>query len=428
MSVSAIPGSAMRVGRYEVLRKIAVGEMAELVLARLVGIADFRKLVVLKWIRSDLAELERVQALFAREARIAARLDHPNIVHTVDFGLAQGRQFVAMEYVHGESLASLLARTGTLPLDGAVRLIAELLGALDYAHTRADDDGSSLGIVHRDVCPTTVVVGYEGHVVLVDFAIARAAAWEDLTYTGEVRGKIDYAAPEQARGDALDGRADVYSAGVLLSRLVDAHGRSAVASIVERATAADRTQRFATAAAMRDALLALARERGLDMSPAPLAHLMRDAFGVRPHPSAAPESWFAGLQAAARMPAAAPAPVRRSSRRVVLAAGLTVALALAVALVMIIRRDPAPTDDDAPAARADAPPPFAATTDAIPTTATPAPTTSGNAAIAEPTAPPGTARPTAREAKPAPRTRTRRTTTRRTPRDPDDLLPTREVR
>ncbi len=409
----------MRVGRYEVLRKIAVGEMAELVLARLVGLADFRKLVVLKWIRSDLAELERVQALFAREARIAARLDHPNIVHTVDFGLAQGRQFVAMEYVHGETLASTLSRTGTLPLECAVRLVVELLGALDYAHTRADDDGSSLGIVHRDVCPTTVVITYEGHVVLVDFAIARAAAWEDLTYTGEVRGKVDYAAPEQARGDAIDGRADVYSAGVLLGRIVDTRNHAAVASIVERATATDRAQRFATAGAMRDALLALARERGLEMSSAPLARVMRDAFGVRPHPSAAPESWFAGLQAAARMPPVpAPPRPRRSPRRLALAGGVGLALVGAVVLALALRRDAAPDDTPPPASEPTTPP--------IPATVTPAPTAS--AAIAEPAARPAAAPTTAREPKPAPRTRTRRTTPRRAPRDPDALLPTREVR
>ncbi|HET6585289.1 MAG TPA: serine/threonine-protein kinase, partial [Nannocystaceae bacterium] len=200
MTPSIIPRTAMRVGRYEVIRRIATGSATELYLARLIGLEDFRKLVVLKWMRDDVADFERVQQAFVREAKIAARLDHPNIVHTVDLGLAQGRHFVAMEYVHGETAATLLGRAGAVPLDCALRIATELLAALEHAHERADDDGTPLGIVHRDVTATNVIVTYDGRVILVDFGIARASAWDDVTYTGEIRDKLDRLAPEQVRG------------------------------------------------------------------------------------------------------------------------------------------------------------------------------------------------------------------------------------
>jgi serine/threonine-protein kinase len=310
-----------------------------------------------------------------------------------------------------------------------VRIVAELLGALDYAHTRDDDDGGNLGIVHRDVSPANVVVGYEGHVVLVDFGIARAAAWEDLTYTGEIRGKLEYAAPEQARGEPIDRRADVYAAGVLLGRLVGERGAADVAAIVRRATAPERADRFATAGAMRDELLALARTRGLEMSVAPLRELVRATFGERPHPSTAPDSWFAALQPAARARVASPSPPPRRKRRArwwLLAAATTCVLFVVGLGLSLSHEDDAddvdthtatPTALQAPLAPAEA----AAVQPSIPVPTTPAPSVATSPANEAST-------PARARAGKAARPRARKSAPRSAARDPDALLPTREVR
>ena len=410
-AVSDVPRSAMRVGRYETLRRIACGAMSELWLARMSGIEGFTKLVVLKWMRDDIDDREQAERRFVREAKIAARLDHPNVVHTLDLGLAQGRHFVAMEYVHGETVAQLLARGGALPEGCACRIAIEVLAALAHAHGRTEEDGTPLGIVHRDVSPQNIIVTYEGHVVLVDFGIARAAAWEDLTYTGEVKGKLAYAAPEQARGDDVDARADLWAtAATLVHLLGDRALPEGLAAIVHTAMQPDRAQRHANASTMRAALVDEASRRGLDVGADPLRRLVRERCGARPHPSGAAESWF--LPPVATRVHAQP---RRSSRRTIglVAAGSVIAIAAVIAIAMPKDETPAPTPI---ASEPSMPAP-------VPTAiATPTPT---------PIEPPTPARVESATPRPA-ATRTRSRRAARTRRDPsarelDALLPSPEV-
>ncbi len=430
----------MRVGRYETLRRIACGTLSELWLARLVGIEGFAKVVVLKWMRSDIDDAEQATRMFVREARIAARLDHPNIVHTLDLGLSHGRHFVAMEYVHGETLARLLARGGALPEACAVRIAVEVLGALAYAHARDDDDGSPLGIVHRDVSPQNVIVGHDGNVVLVDFGIARATAWEDLTYTGEVKGTLAFAAPEQARGDDVDARVDVYATGALLFDLLTGRppggGQGDVAllsrlaagivdvdlgalpgglaAIVRTAMDTDRNLRFPTAAAMRAALIAEAGARGLDLGAEPLRRLLAARCGTRPHPSGAPESWFGAL------PAATPSRVAptRAHRPVLgyAVAGLLGASAVAAGVAITgdeSRESPRPhVDAILPAATAPPAPSQPPVASPMPTAAPP---TAAPAIVAAPVDDAPARKPTSRRAPRAKRSAA--------PRDLDALLP-----
>ncbi|HWB73749.1 MAG TPA: serine/threonine-protein kinase [Nannocystaceae bacterium] len=409
--MSDVPKNAMRVGRYETLRRIACGAMSELWLARMSGIEGFTKLVVLKWMRDDVDDREQAERMFVREAKIAARLDHPDIVHTLDLGLAQGRHFVAMEYVHGETVAQLLARGGALPEACALRIAIEVLAALAHAHGRTEEDGTPLGIVHRDVSPSNIIVTHEGHVVLVDFGIARANAWEDLTYTGEVKGKLAYAAPEQARGDDVDARADLWATAATLVDLLGGRASAdGVATIVHTAMQPDRAQRYMNAAMMRAVLVEEATRRGLDVGAEPLRRLVRERCGVRPHPSGAAESWF--LPQVATPVRARP---RGTSRRAIGLGAVGSAIAIGAAIAIAIPRD-------------DTPAPTPTTIASEPRTVVPAPVPT---AIATPTPaePPAPARAEATTPRPASKRSRRAPRTRRDPskRELDALLPSPEV-
>ncbi|HEV8321609.1 MAG TPA: serine/threonine-protein kinase [Myxococcota bacterium] len=211
---------AVRLGPYILLSKLATGGMAELFLARRDGPEGFQKLAVVKRILPQYAADPEFVGMFLDEARLAARLDHPNIVHIYDLGKTKDSFFIAMEYVAGEDLRSIAmqARQHDYPLPEGhmVRIYGEVAAALHHAHTRTDADGRPLGIVHRDVSPQNILVSYEGATKLTDFGIAKAARQAGVTKDGVLKGKHAYLSPEQVTGQNVDHRSDVFALGICL--------------------------------------------------------------------------------------------------------------------------------------------------------------------------------------------------------------------
>jgi eukaryotic-like serine/threonine-protein kinase len=212
------------IGRYELLKSLAVGGMAEVYLARQTGVQGFEKVLVIKKILPHLASQERFVQMFLDEARLAARFNHPNIVQIFDLGQDQDVFFIAMEYIHGEDIKSLVRRCAKkkkrIPIEHIVKIFSGVMDGLHYAHQQTDLDGQKGGIVHRDVSPHNVIVSFEGGVKLVDFGIAKARSEISTTIPGRVKGKHAYMSPEQCRGMDIDGRSDVFSAGVVMYELL----------------------------------------------------------------------------------------------------------------------------------------------------------------------------------------------------------------
>ena len=207
-------------GKYEVIASLGQGGMATVYLALVAGPAGFNKLLVLKILREDvLAGMEEGVNMFLDEARLSARLVHPNIVHTYEVGEHAGRYFIAMEYLNGQSYRVVQRRAraiGGVPIHEELRIIWETAAGLHYAHTLRGYNDEPLGVVHRDVSPQNVFITYDGQVKLLDFGIAKTSDAEHLTQVGIIKGKLDYIAPEQLRGEAVDGRADVFALGAML--------------------------------------------------------------------------------------------------------------------------------------------------------------------------------------------------------------------
>jgi serine/threonine protein kinase len=206
-------------GKYLLVGDIAQGGMAEVFLALHQGLEGFLKVVVIKRILPHMATPNVVQ-MFADEARLAARLEHPNIVRTYELGEVDGRYFTVMEYLPGEDLRHVLSRLEELerqlPIELAVSIVAQVCSALHFAHELTDPDGFPLGVVHRDLSPTNVFVTYAGEVKLIDFGVAKSRSNFALTTEGSIKGKLPYMAPEQVSARALDRRTDVFAAGVVL--------------------------------------------------------------------------------------------------------------------------------------------------------------------------------------------------------------------
>jgi serine/threonine-protein kinase len=207
-------------GRYTVVRKLAEGGMAEIFLARQHGSEGFEKPVVLKRIHSAFYADEQFRNMLVDEAHISMGLHHNNIVQVLDLGRAGGRLFLVLELVDGWDLARVLERAATsqtpLPPGLGLYIIAEVCRALSYAHSRTRTDGEPMAIVHRDVSPQNVLISEQGEVKLADFGIAKALTRQERTATGVVKGKIAFMSPEQAHGQALDARSDLFSLGTLL--------------------------------------------------------------------------------------------------------------------------------------------------------------------------------------------------------------------
>jgi serine/threonine-protein kinase len=213
-----------RLGRYDLLEPLGSGGMAEVWRAATRGAAGFNKEVALKLIRPESADDERFLAMFVDEARITARLSHPNVVSTLDFGCIGERYFLALELVDGIELAALLRslRNSGQRLEQtlAIYIVSEIAAGLHYAHHATDQGGAPLHLVHRDVNPANVLISSHGEVKLSDFGIAKANGRSTRTEAGALKGKLSYMSPEQAWGRALDARSDIYALTLVLQELV----------------------------------------------------------------------------------------------------------------------------------------------------------------------------------------------------------------
>jgi serine/threonine protein kinase len=281
-----------RFGKYQLLEHLASGGMADIFLARAATMNGAERLLVIKRIHAEKSRDTRFVDLFMREARMAALLEHPNLVQTYDVGRVGGEYFLVMEYLHGLDLQQLVQACqqrgmNKPPLEVSLAVLRAVLAGLHYAHDKRDFDGTPLGIVHRDVTPQNVRVTFEGVVKLLDFGLAAVSSEVPMG------GKAPYMSPEQARGAPLDQRSDIFSAGILLyeltvgRRLYRAQGdiearqrilreptpdpRRFVADypemlrgVVMRALAKDPEARFETAAEMETALAAFCRQMGLE--------------------------------------------------------------------------------------------------------------------------------------------------------------------
>lgn len=207
-------------GKYRPIAELGRGGMAVVYLAAAKGPRGFLKLVVVKELKEELAGDADFTGMFVDEARIAARLNHPNIVQTYEVVEEEGDTFfLIMEYLEGQAFSAVrtrLAKLGELTRDHQIRVIVDMLEGLHYAHELTDYEGKPMNMVHRDVSPHNVFVTYTGEVKLVDFGIAKASDSSSQTKTGVIKGKISYMAPEQAFAMKVDRRADIFSAGVIL--------------------------------------------------------------------------------------------------------------------------------------------------------------------------------------------------------------------
>ena len=211
---------ATQLGRYTVLGKLATGGMSEIYLAKQSGIAGFSKVVVLKVILPHLADDPSFMQMFLNEAKLAAMLNHPNVVQIFDFGESEGQYYIAMEHIDGQNLRGVyrtLRRQGRrIPRHIALRIIADTCGALQYAHRMTGPTGQPLELIHRDVSLENILVTYSGQVKLVDFGVAKAATLESYTSQGTLKGKYSYMAPELIRGETPDHRIDIFALGVVM--------------------------------------------------------------------------------------------------------------------------------------------------------------------------------------------------------------------
>jgi eukaryotic-like serine/threonine-protein kinase len=213
-------GVPLRLGKYRLERQLAVGGMAEVYLAVAEGLSGFEKQVVVKRLLPQHTREHDLITMFVDEARLLARLHHPNIAEVYDIGQQGDEIFIALEYVDGVDLRDLLRATpGALPVGEAVAVVVAVAEGLAHAHSLGDDAGRNLGIVHRDVSPSNVIVARDGRVKLIDFGVAKWTAQRSETRHGTLKGKVHYMSPEQCRSSPLDRRSDVFALGVLLYEL-----------------------------------------------------------------------------------------------------------------------------------------------------------------------------------------------------------------
>ena len=311
----ASAGSAAPIERYVVLEFLSEGGMGAIYLGKKMGAGGFEKEVVLKQLLPEFTQQPEFIDLFLREARLSATLDHANIIHTIDLVTAGQEHFIVMEFLDGADLRTLAKRVKRRrrrfePAAG-IYIAREVLSALAYAHAKTGNDGAPLRLIHRDVSPSNILVSKNGEVKLTDFGIAKAATHTSIFY--KVKGKIGYMSPEQAKGEPLDHRSDLYSLAVCLyelltgERLFVAAGLTTSAEeiysqpielpsrkvrglpaeldkVMLKALALDPNARYQSAGEFQDALLRCAHRNGLMISASELAGHLRDVCGR-------PEEW-----------------------------------------------------------------------------------------------------------------------------------------
>src|SRR5262245_31099145 len=238
-------------GKYTLIKKIGTGGMAEVYLARTTVAQGLNKTLVIKKIHTAYARSRQFVTMFVDEAKIALGLNHPNIIQVFDFGAVGDTYFLAMEYVEGMDLLRLLQDAAKarhrLPYGISAYVVQQLAKGLDYAHRKVDEFGQPLGIVHRDISPQNILLSWDGGVKVVDFGIARARDVHEEQ--GVIKGKFAYMSPEQARGEPVDCRSDVFAAGIVLFELVCArplfHGKGKEAHEMVKSGAIPRPRDFA---------------------------------------------------------------------------------------------------------------------------------------------------------------------------------------
>src|SRR6188508_3373837 len=199
--------------------------MAEVFRAKAFGVEGFERLVAVKRILSNIAEDKEFIRMFIEEAKLAVQLNHANIAQIFDLGVVDGSYYIALEHVHGRDLRGIFDRCRqageAMPVSQACFMVMKVCEGLDYAHNKRDQAGREISLVHRDVSPQNVLVSFEGEVKLIDFGIAKAAlAVEENTDVGVLKGKYAYMSPEQARGEDVDSRTDLFALGVVLYELL----------------------------------------------------------------------------------------------------------------------------------------------------------------------------------------------------------------
>jgi serine/threonine protein kinase len=306
-----------RLGKYEVLSPLATGGMARIFVGRTTGIGAFERYVVLKIILAEKATDISSINMFLDEARLASSLNHQNVAQVFDVGQHDGIHFLAMEFVHGQDVRSVLATAGSsgrrIPYDLSLSVVAGAAAGLHHAHERRGADGKPLGIVHRDVSPSNIIVGYDGAVKMLDFGIAKATDRQAETMAGVIKGKFAYMSPEQCRGRDVDRRSDVFSLGIILYELTTQHRcfradsdfdtmhrivtgditkprelvpdyPTELEAIVMKALSVDSSVRYQTAAALLEAIERFAMTARMSASSMALGRFMREMFGEVPEP------------------------------------------------------------------------------------------------------------------------------------------------
>ncbi|HEY3352440.1 MAG TPA: serine/threonine-protein kinase, partial [Polyangia bacterium] len=279
------PEPEQEFGKYHLVRRLAVGGMAEIFLAEHRAEAGFVRPVVIKRVLPNLSENPEFITMFLDEARLLARLIHPNVVHVYDFGRIDDTYFLALEYVRGGNLRELFGRLkgAPLPIGHALYLAGQCLAGLDHAHRARASDGTPLRLVHRDISPSNILLSIDGAAKLADFGIARSTLQQVHTAAFVIKGKLSYMSPEQVTGRPLDARSDLFSTGVLLWEMItgrrlfarDSPGEiqhaicieplpdardyrhdipDPVLALLDRALMKERDRRFPTAAAMQAAI------------------------------------------------------------------------------------------------------------------------------------------------------------------------------
>src|ERR1051326_5334339 len=317
--MSGIPAGAgallgKRLGKYEILALLALGGTAEIYLARIGGAAGFEKYVVVKCLHDHLADDTEFVKMFLDEARLAAHLDHSNIVQTMELGEHENRYYMVMEFLAGLSLAMIVRRAaerlpgGKIPVSLIFNVAAQACAGLHYAHEKTAN-GKALNIVHRDISPQNLVISFEGVVKLVDFGIAKAEMRETRTRSGTIKGKFAYMSPEQCVANNVDRRTDVFALGVIGHELLtgqrlfkrpspyetyqsvmecnvkppslaDPLIDRALDHVIMRVITKDKADRYPSAEAFGDALLGYLHHRGIGSGPGHVSRFFEAHFGL----------------------------------------------------------------------------------------------------------------------------------------------------